>query len=965
MRGLRSAVVGATAAMLVAGQADAAFRGTPGKVAYVGTTQTLALRVWDPYLARAGQTAETEVAPATTVIGGLSIASRPQWSPDGTKLVFTKPVDDPGPSYEGSTPEHTAIFTWDVATGVQRQLTAPPPGVEDPDPDDLHAIGHATADQTPTWSPDGTQVHFVRVTEANTDDPLRPDDGYVLRTVPATASQALGTRRMEFGELETPLELTAIPGDPGAVAMTKFAESELVLGRQALGGGFRTLATDVGHGVDVSPDGLQVAFSREAPDGFSAHVVGMDGSGERRIEGFPGSAAMQSTTGNGPIVGGCLPDRPAVCGLIEVPQDPPGTFDVRPGETGRLVAAFPVNPFAADVQPQELPVLFLPGFLGSEIECGGEPAWPALPRPRTLAMRLQADGAANRDCASARATGRPVATAYTKDVYGTTMTFLDEHFAGRSAALGWDWRRTPQANLLAVDEQVRKLLDTPRAKAQGVQRVALWGHSYGGLLIKQYLRERPARVGRVLTFGTPWWGSPKAVFPLAFGVESPQFSEFDALFDNAELKSLAVDLAGLHQLLPSDSYGAWLRFDGATRDQDGVRSFITDVLGGNGALVRAARENHASVFDGFDDDGGRVDVRALVGVGEPTVTGVAFTRDDDGELATSITLGDGDGTVPTISAAQRRSPTAVPMGDPVHVQHACRAEHVPLPVTDRLLRAYREFLDVGRTPQRLDVACPYSATVLTLPPQAVQQPVGARAAARAPRATGAPLTPTEAELQDAADVLRTPGRSFLLLDDHEDVAVRFSLQGETFDLRKSAPEGDGPTLRFGPVTGEVVVAPPAAPGAVPEVTQGGAALTGEPVEDGGGLPPPATDTPVPGADTGGGGGGGGTVVAPAAAAPAAGARVPAATTTPPRSRLLATRRGRRITGRLLGIAPACRAGRSVVAAAGRRTLARARTTRAGRFTLRLRRAPRGRVVVRVAAKRTAGRRCAALRVTVR
>ena len=50
----------------------------------------------------------------------------------------------------------------------------------------------------------------------------------------------------------------------------------------------------------------------------------------------------------------------------------------------------------------------------------------------------------------------------------------------------------------------------------------LWGHSYGGLFIRAFIEGSGGdRVARVLTAGTPYWGSPKSFFPLAFGVESP------------------------------------------------------------------------------------------------------------------------------------------------------------------------------------------------------------------------------------------------------------------------------------------------------------------------------------------------------------------------------------------------------------------------------------------------------------
>ena len=61
-------------------------------------------------------------------------------------------------------------------------------------------------------------------------------------------------------------------------------------------------------------------------------------------------------------------------------------------------------------------------------------------------------------------------------------------------------------------------------------------------------------MARVLTAGTPYWGAPKSVFPLTFGIESPVFSAMDLFINNDRLKLLARNLAGLYQLYPSDHH---------------------------------------------------------------------------------------------------------------------------------------------------------------------------------------------------------------------------------------------------------------------------------------------------------------------------------------------------------------------------------------------------------------------------
>ena len=96
-------------------------------------------------------------------------------------------------------------------------------------------------------------------------------------------------------------------------------------------------------------------------------------------------------------------------------------------------------------------------------------------------------------------------------------------FGERGTLFGWDWRKRPQPQFTKLEEAIdtRSTVPDPRKK-QNAGRVVLWGHSYGGLFIRAFIEGSGGdRVARELTAGTPYWGSPKSFFPLAFGVESP------------------------------------------------------------------------------------------------------------------------------------------------------------------------------------------------------------------------------------------------------------------------------------------------------------------------------------------------------------------------------------------------------------------------------------------------------------
>ena len=180
--------------------------------------------------------------------------------------------------------------------------------------------------------------------------------------------------------------------------------------------------------------------------------------------------------------------------------------------------------------------------------------------------------------------------------------------AGRCSA--WDWRKRPQPSFAKLEQAIDDALarDGPW-KQQEAGRVVLWGHSYGGLFIRAFIEGSGGdRVARVLTAGTPYWGSPKSFFPLAFGVESPAWSTLDAIIDNDRLKSFAKNLSGLYNLYPSANFPAWLTVRGVLQNQAGVSAFLTSI-GGNSDLFNQASTDHQNVFDGFYDNGGRIDVR--------------------------------------------------------------------------------------------------------------------------------------------------------------------------------------------------------------------------------------------------------------------------------------------------------------------------------------------------------------------
>ena len=298
------------------------------------------------------------------------------------------------------------------------------------------------------------------------------------------------------------------------------------------------------------------------------------------------------------------------------------------------------------------PIIFIPGFLGSRIVC--EPsheAWPNVPPgPQTDAMRLGPDGIADLggQCGAPDGEAGLVKSVLGADIYDSTLRFLNEIAPDRAHVFAWDWRKSPEQSLARLDALVDRVGDG--------EKVVLMAHSMGGLLTRWYIDDpgRAQKVARAVTIGTPYWGSAKALFPLAAGVETPLPSALDALFANAELKQFAGNLQGLYFLWPSADYGRWLTVDGVLSglgetgplNQDTLLEYVAS-LGGNQALLRRALDAHALHLDPFKTNG--VDYHVLLGTGLQTIGQVRIKptlREGNYEIKWT----NGDGTVPRESA---------------------------------------------------------------------------------------------------------------------------------------------------------------------------------------------------------------------------------------------------------------------------------------------------------------------------
>ena len=845
-------LVALVALLLIPAAASASYDGSTGKVAYVDAQNGLFID--DPYDDQPAQGPLATVATEDVQTKAFAMPSPPAWSPDGTLLAYSAPVPD---SYGL---QHSAIFVMKADGTGARQVSFPFAFEPDTCGDSCDNTQEAF-DHSPTWTPDG-KIAFIRMVATGDEAPRVGERGTSVRVVdPAGGGEQLRyylepkANGLIFSIVwpKSSIHPFAIVGD----------KPDRTFSLRNLGTNVDIVSAPGITDLDASPVGQTLAYTTLV-GGPKVNVIDWAG---RPIESFGTGIHLPSARftpdGNAIALKGCAKDRQQRqrCGLITHRlEDPDG--DIRaddPIEKPFLdmqaqirVPAWPGRRSNFDIQSQDLPVILIPGFLGSEIQCDGEDVWmPTLPPITMRPMALSADGRTNQNCLSAEATGKPVGRFMRSDVYEHLDKWLErlDPPAG-GATFGWDWRRAPQESLDELEEKIDELLEaSDLAKAQGAKRVTLAGHSYGGVLMRLFINdeERSRKVARMLNVGVPMWGSIKPFFPLVFGIEGIGASALDAFVENEDLKDTMRNFPGAYHLLAGDNFGQWLTVNGQMHDQTGVKGYMQS-QGANGTLFEDARKTHLEGIDGWLDYDGRIDVRTVVGVGLLTTQKVDVVTDpSEGDADVELTLGDGDITVPAFSARQQK-PGGQMMGDPIHIQERCDIEHMDQTKDPVVQQAYTQFLLFGRRPRKLpEPECELSGDViefskdLEIPPPVLDE---GRAAASS---SDAAMDLGQAQWEGKADVLDLPGGTQVVVNDAAPVALRVAAQGLTMTVTDMNGSARGRSVTYGPLTGDLVVAPGG--GDVPAVSVDGKPVT--PTRDTGGdgeqeSPDPIVVTPPPG-----------------------------------------------------------------------------------------------------------------------
>jgi Tol biopolymer transport system component len=187
------------------------------------------------------------------VIGGMSAASGPAWSPDGGRIAFI------GVQAAGGESDGAQIFSAAPDGGGLAQLTHLPD-------DDIAAIA---------WSPDGTRIAFASAHRSDTRLSVINADGSGWRTLAGSVNEDFPTpswspdgTRMTFVRGESDRSLLSVVNADGTGLKT-----------------LRRIALDTNEGglPRWSPDGRRIAYVDARRGRFQVFTIRPDGHGRHRV----------------------------------------------------------------------------------------------------------------------------------------------------------------------------------------------------------------------------------------------------------------------------------------------------------------------------------------------------------------------------------------------------------------------------------------------------------------------------------------------------------------------------------------------------------------------------------------------------------------------------------------------------------------------------------------------------------
>lgn len=151
----------------------------------------------------------------------------------------------------------------------------------------------------------------------------------------------------------------------------------------------------------------------------------------------------------------------------------------------------------------------------------------------------------------------------------------------------YDWRRDNRAASRRLAQDSHVWLEEQRARGAADPKLILICHSMGGLIARHFLEHREGwrHTRRLVTFGTPYRGSLKAVDGLANGVRK-------SFIELTPVSEMLRSYPSVHQLLPT-----YPCIDDGSGQLQRVHELVGGLPGADEAFVTDAAQFHTEIVD--------------------------------------------------------------------------------------------------------------------------------------------------------------------------------------------------------------------------------------------------------------------------------------------------------------------------------------------------------------------------------
>ncbi len=353
-------------------------------------------------------------------------------------------------------------------------------------------------------------------------------------------------------------------------------------------------------------------------------------------------------------------------------SDPPASASPSSTPSGETAPSEDASGSGASARRR--PIVIVPGMLGSRIarESDGRELWPAadmlIASSSDAYLEDLALGPDGREISGKEADATDIIRTVTTSIPFVSMDFyrpLLDSLAAMGYREGTDLFVAPYDWRLSVEEGAKAI--TPvMERAAGLSldgTIDIIAHSMGSLLAEEFLahEENASSVNKAILVAPPNLGTPKMFKMLQYGDDLGFRIGPLPLLDPSKTKSIAQNMPAAYQLIPSERYtdavGGYLidnRNGGhRTLGFGEMRNFMTTgsgTKGGRNAFLLDAAETFHAARDAATPAKGATTIK-IIGCGDPATIGGFVLREDGGM---SLMRGNGDGTVPAISAMGSR-----------------------------------------------------------------------------------------------------------------------------------------------------------------------------------------------------------------------------------------------------------------------------------------------------------------------